>query len=66
MTDWTNIYIEYKGKWVALDNDEATVIASGDSAQEVWSEAKALVDKPILLEIPEQMINYVGNANFKL
>ena len=27
--DWTEIYTNYKGRWVALEDDEQTVVGSG-------------------------------------
>jgi hypothetical protein len=32
--DWTQIYQKYKGLWVALKDDEKTVVGSGESPQE--------------------------------
>ncbi len=32
-TDWTKIYKNYQGLWVALKDDEETVIASGKSLE---------------------------------
>ncbi len=47
--DWTKIYKQYKGLWVALKDDEKTVVASGKTAKEVWDKAKDKgYKKPIL------------------
>ena len=32
--DWTHLFENYRGKWVALAKDEITVIGSGASAKE--------------------------------
>ena len=47
--DWTHLFELYRGKWVALADDETTVLASGASAKEVhevaphssWKEIRA-------------------------
>lgn len=59
--DWTKIYHKYKGLWVALKNDEKTVVSSGKTAKEAWDKAqKEGFTKPILSKIPVKIIPYVG------
>jgi len=58
--DWTQLFDKYKGQWVALKDDEKTVIASGKSAKEVWDKARQKVPKPILMQVPEEVLAYVG------
>jgi hypothetical protein len=58
--DWTELFETYKGKWVALDDDEKTVIAHGRTAKEAWAKAKRQGKKPILLEIPLEVTAYAG------
>ena len=59
--DWSPIYKKYKGKWVALANDEITVLASGKTAKVAWDKArKKGFKKPILAQIPASLIPYVG------
>lgn len=59
--DWTKIYIKYKGLWVALQDDEITVIASGATAIEAWNKAQEKgYKKPILTRMPEKLVTYVG------
>ncbi len=61
--DWSGIYKKYKGSWVALANDEKTVLASGKTAKEAWDQAlKKGFKKPILTRMPEKLIPYVGYA----
>ncbi len=63
--DWSPIYKKYKGKWVALDQDEQTVLASGKTAKQAWDKArKKGFQKPILTRMPAQLIPYVG-SNFR-
>ena len=59
--DWTNIYKKYKGLWIALQDDEETVVASGKTAKEAWDSAqKKGFKKPILTRMPAKLIPYVG------
>jgi len=59
--NWTNLQKKYKGLWVALKNDEKTVVASGKTAKEAWDKArKSGYEKPILSHMPEKLVTYVG------
>lgn len=59
--DWTKIYKKYKGLWVALKDDEQTVIGSGKTAREALEEAqKRGYKKPILTRMPAKLVTYVG------
>jgi len=59
--DWTEIYKKYKGMWVALKDDEQTVVGSGKTAKEAWENAqKNGYAKPILTRMPEKLVAYVG------
>jgi len=59
--DWTKIYRKYKGLWVALKDDEKTVISSGKTAKEAWESAqKKGFKKPILAFMPKRLVTYVG------
>lgn len=59
--DWTRIYKKYKGLWVALKDDEKTVVASGKTAKEAWDKAqKKGIDRPILTRMPPKLVSYVG------
>lgn len=61
--DWSGIYKKYKGLWVALKQDEVTVLASGKTAKEVWTKArKSGYEKPILTKMPSELITYVGSG----
>ncbi len=62
--DWTKIYEKYKGLWVALADDEMTVLASGKTAKEAWEQAQERGYKnPILSRMPERMVPYIGFGN---
>ncbi len=59
--DWTKIYKKYSGRWVALGEDEKTVLATGRTPREAWGKAqKAGYKKPILTHVPRELITYVG------
>ena len=59
--DWTKIYEEYRGRWIALGDDETTVVASGGTAREAWEAAqKKGYEKPILAKMPPELVGYVG------
>jgi hypothetical protein len=59
--DWTKIQQKYKGLWVALADDEETVLASGKTLLEARKEAsKKGHDDPIFTRMPETLTAYVG------
>lgn len=59
--DWTQIYQQYKGLWVALNDNEETVVGAGKTAKEALEDAqKHGYPKPILTKMPEKLITYVG------
>ena len=59
--NWTQIFNKYRGLWVALEEDEETVVACGETAQLAADAAKQRgVTKPILARIPEELVTYVG------
>lgn len=59
--DWTTIYKKYKGLWVALLEDETTVVGSGKTAKEAVNEAQKKGHKDtILSRIPDNLNAYVG------
>ena len=59
--DWTQIYKKYKGLWVALKNDQKTVIAADETVKGVMDKAnKKGFKEPILFRVPTKIIPYVG------
>jgi len=61
--DWTKIYKKYRGLWVALEDDEKTVISSGKTAKKAWDDArKKGYEKPILFRVPTEIRAYVGGV----
>lgn len=59
--DWTKIYKNYKGKWVALKDDEQTIVASGNSLEEIMekSKKKGLLH-PVVTQVPREILPIVG------
>ena len=58
--DWTTIYEEYKGFWVALKDDEQTVVGSGKTLQAALGEAsKNGYDEPIVTRMPRELLPFV-------
>lgn len=59
--NWTNLFNKYKGLWVALKDDEITVVATGKTAKEALERAKSKGEKaPILTRMPDKAVSYVG------
>lgn len=64
LLDFTKIVKNYKGKWVALTEDEKKVISSGKSAKETLEKAKKQGSKnPILFKVPVSILPYVGGGS---
>ena len=60
--DWTKIYKKYKGLWVALADDEVTVLAHGRTLKEALNNAKKNgYTDPIFTRMPESLFTYVGS-----
>ncbi len=60
--DWTKLYKKYKGLWVALLDDEKTVVGSGKTANLAMKQAQ--IDghlSPILTRIPDSLNAFVGS-----
>ena len=54
---------KYKGLWVALEEDEKTIVASGKNAKKVYEKAVASgVSVPILYKVPTISASYIGRA----
>ena len=62
--DWTEICEKYKGLWVALADDEQTVIASGkDVSSTIALSAEKGNDNPILFRVPDEIVDFVGHED---
>lgn len=59
--NWTQLFKKYKGQWVALKDDEVTVISAGEKLLEVKREAAEKgYASPIFTKIPKKDITYIG------
>lgn len=59
--DWTNLYKKYKGLWVALKDDEVTVISSGQELTRVRLIAeKKGFSNPIFYYVPKNQTAFIG------
>lgn len=58
---WVEIYKKYKGLWVALAEDEKTVVASAKEAKEAFESArKKGVEVPIMFNVPSEAKSHIG------
>jgi Family of unknown function (DUF5678) len=59
--NWTSLFEKYKGLWVALKDDQQTVIAAGRDLKQVRLEAarKGYAD-PIFHRVPTDLTYLVG------
>lgn len=59
--NWTKLYKEHSGEWVALKDDEKTVITHGKNAKGVLQQAtKKGFENPIMMEVPKKVLAYIG------
>lgn len=59
--DLTAIYRKHKGRWVALNENYSKVVASGNSAPQVYKIAKKKGYRiPKLLKVPSNLTAYIG------
>ena len=60
MKDWSVICDEYKGQWIALQDDEQTVIASDKNLKKALALSAAKGnDNPIVFRVPDEIIDFV-------
>jgi hypothetical protein len=60
--DWTHLFEKYRGKWVALAEDETTVLAAGETAKEAHTAALKHSQLPIMHQVPETLDLFAGYA----
>lgn len=59
--DWNDLFIHYKGLWVALEQEQKSVVSSGKNAKQVYEEAKKKgIEIPTLVKVPTKFLPYVG------
>ena len=60
--DWTDIYKKNKGLWVALLNDEKTVVGRGKTLKSAMEMAHKKGHKdPIFTRMPNKINTYIGS-----
>ncbi len=61
MKDWSDICAEYRGLWVAIADDEETVVAAGKDVPSVLAlSAERGNSDPILFRVPDEIVDFVG------
>ena len=66
MIDWTKIYKQNKGLWVALTKDESTVVSSGKTLKATMSRVGVKEQRNvILLRVHKEVTPYVG-VNYEI
>lgn len=61
MIDFTSVFLKYSGKWVALKQDEKTVVSASKNAKKAHEDAISKGERrPILMKIPSNSAYYVG------
>ena len=61
--DWTKLIKKYKGLWVALAEDEMTVLGAGKTARIALVAAGKKSNKmPFLTRVPEKIVSYIGGV----
>ena len=59
--DWTKIQKKYRGLWVALADDDKTVLGSGKTLKEALARAKEKTDRmPFVTRMPLEIVPFVG------
>ena len=59
--DWTELFNKYKGLWVALKEDQITVVASGETLEEALQKAQAKgCAEPNMFKVPTEILPYIG------
>ncbi|MDO8470393.1 MAG: DUF5678 domain-containing protein [bacterium] len=63
--DWTKIYEKYKGLWIALLDDEKTVVGSGKTVRKAIEQAQEKGYKtPIMVRMPTAILPSRGYAEY--
>ena len=61
--DFTKIYQQYKGLWVALSSDEKKVLGKGKTIKAAVKQAQQNgVKTPYLLKVPTKILPYVSSG----
>ena len=59
--DWSRLFANYHGQWVALADDEVTVVAATPTAKGALAASAAKgATSPILYRVPDNLDTFVG------
>jgi hypothetical protein len=59
--DWSHLFANYRGQWVALADDEVTVLAAAATAKDALAASAAKgASEPILYRVPDTLDTFVG------
>jgi hypothetical protein len=59
--DWSQLIANYRGQWVALADDEVTVLAAALTAKEALAASTSKgASAPILYRVPDNLDTFVG------
>jgi Family of unknown function (DUF5678) len=60
--DWSLLFAQYHGQWVALADDEVTVLAAAPTAKAALAASAAKgAAEPILYRVPDTLDTFVGH-----
>lgn len=59
--DWTHLFEHHRGQWVALADDETTVLASAPTARAAYDSALAQTTTPLLYRVPDTLEAFAGH-----
>lgn len=63
--DWSQLFANYRGLWVALADDEVTVLAAATTAKGALAASAAKgAPQPILYRVPDTLDTFVGHEVF--
>lgn len=60
--NWTHLVEQHRGMWVALAEDETTVLATGRTAKEAHDAVATLPGHHFLYRVPETLDLFAGYA----
>ena len=64
--DWSLLFANYRGQWVALADDEVTVLAAAPTAKgALAASASKGAPTPILYRVPDTLDTFVGGGTIR-
>lgn len=63
--DWSVLFAKYRGQWVALADDEVTVLAASPTAKGALDASTSKgAPSPLLYRVPDTLDTFVGHEIF--